>query len=146
MGSLGNHGQVVRDHDQRHVVLALQAHQQLHDLGLNGHIQRGSGLVGDQQFGVATDGHGNHHALVHAARELVRVGVEASPWVRYFDQLQKLQSALVECSALQAQVHFERLFELKTHGIRRVQAAERVLKNHGHVFTHNAAALCCCEL
>ena len=37
-----------------------------------GHVERRRRLVGDQQARVAGDGHRDHHALVHAAGELVR--------------------------------------------------------------------------
>ena len=52
---------------------------QLQDLGLDGHVERGRRLVGDQQVGVARERHRDHHALAHAARELVRVVVHAPP-------------------------------------------------------------------
>ena len=52
--------------------LALQRHQQIEDLLLDGHIQRGGRFVGDQQQRIAGDRHGDHHPLVHAAGELVR--------------------------------------------------------------------------
>ena len=50
---------------------------ELQHLRLNGDIQRRGRLVGDQQFGVAGQRHGNHDALAHAAGELVRVFVDA---------------------------------------------------------------------
>jgi hypothetical protein len=43
------------------------------DLRLDGHVERGGRLVGDQQRRVAGQRHGDHHALAHAARQLVRV-------------------------------------------------------------------------
>ena len=46
------------------------------DLGLDGHIERGGRLVGDQDVGVQHQGHGDHHPLPHTSRELVRVRVE----------------------------------------------------------------------
>ena len=46
------------------------------DLGLDRHVERGGRLVGDQQVGVPRERHRDHHALAHAAGELVRVVVE----------------------------------------------------------------------
>ena len=45
----------------------------LQDLGLDRHVQGRGGLVGDQHAGIARQRQGDHHALAHAARELVRV-------------------------------------------------------------------------
>ena len=48
------------------------------DLGLDGDVERGGGLVGDQQVGLVGERHGDHHALALAARELVRVGARGA--------------------------------------------------------------------
>ena len=58
-------------------LLALQLAQQVEDLRLNGHVERRGRLVGDQQLRLRRERHGDHHALAHAARELVRIGLEA---------------------------------------------------------------------
>ena len=47
--------------------------QQLQDLRLQRHVQRRRRLVGDQQFRLSDQRHGDQHALAHAPRELVRV-------------------------------------------------------------------------
>ena len=67
-----------------------QALDQVEDLRLDGHVERGRRLVGDQQLGVAGERHGDHHALAHAARELVRVVVERARRGRDADQLEQL--------------------------------------------------------
>ncbi len=46
---LGDHAHVVGDQDQRHAALALQGEQQVEDLRLDGDVERGGRLVGDQQ-------------------------------------------------------------------------------------------------
>ncbi len=94
-----HHSQVVRDQHQRHVLLFLQAQQQVHDLRLNGHVQRGGRFVGNQQLGLASDGHGNRHTLAHATRQLVRVGIQARGSARDFDLFQQLQRTLACCLA-----------------------------------------------
>ena len=52
------------------------AAQQVQDLRLDGDVERGGRLVGDQQLGVVGERHGDHHPLPLAAGELVRKGVE----------------------------------------------------------------------
>ena len=52
---------------------------EVEDLRLRRHVERRRGLVGDQQVGVVHQRHRDHHALAHAARELVRVALAAAP-------------------------------------------------------------------
>ena len=46
--------------------------EQLEHLRLHRDVERGGRLVGDQDLRLAEQRHGDHHALPHAARELVR--------------------------------------------------------------------------
>ena len=74
--------------------LLLEALDQLEDLRLHGHVERGRRLVGDQQPRLVDQRHGDHRALAHAARELVRVGAEPVAGVRDADQGEHLRRAL----------------------------------------------------
>ena len=49
VGDLGDHAEVVGDQHDRHAELALQLAQQVEDLRLDGDVERGRRLVGDQQ-------------------------------------------------------------------------------------------------
>jgi hypothetical protein len=71
LACLGQHRQVVGDQQQGQPELAPQLRQQGEDLGLDHHVQGGGGLVGDQQAGRAGQGHGDHHPLALAPRQLV---------------------------------------------------------------------------
>ena len=92
----------------RHARLALQLAQQLEDLRLHRHVQRRRRLVGDQQLGLAGKRHRDHHALAHAARELVRILVEPALGRGDADLLEQLDGArraasLRDTCAVQAQ-------------------------------------------
>ena len=65
--------EVVRDQDHRQAELAAQLLEQLEDLRLHHHVERRGGLVADDQLGLAGQRERDHHALAHAAGELVRV-------------------------------------------------------------------------
>jgi hypothetical protein len=78
VGKAAHQVQVVRDHQHRHAGLAPQLLQQVENLTAQADVQRGGGLVGQQQLGLAGQGHGDHGALALAARELVRIGASAS--------------------------------------------------------------------
>ena len=81
--------QVVGHEDQRHAQRLLEAHDEAKDLGLDRHVERRGGLVGDEQARLAREGDGEHHALALAAGELMRVGVEPPLGVRDADLLQE---------------------------------------------------------
>ena len=67
--------------------------EQLEDLRLDRHVERGRRLVGDQQRGLAGERHRDHHALAHAARELVRILVGAPLGRRDADAREQLDGA-----------------------------------------------------
>ena len=75
VGDLGDDAQVVRDEHDRHAELVLQLAQQLEDLRLRRHVERGRRLVGDQQVGLAGERRRDHRPLPHAAAKLERIGV-----------------------------------------------------------------------
>ena len=77
VGDLGDDAEVVRDQDHGRVELGAQAVEQLEDLRLDRHVERRRRLVGDQDVRVARERHRDHRPLAHAARELVRVVVDA---------------------------------------------------------------------
>ena len=62
----------------RRAELGLEPVDQLEDLRLHGHVERGRRLVGDQQLRLVDQRHRDHRALAHAAGELVRVGADAA--------------------------------------------------------------------
>ena len=74
---LAHDGQIVGDEQQRHPEPLLEVLQQLQDLRLDGDVERGGRLVGDQQVGLVRERHRDHHPLALAAGELVRIGAEA---------------------------------------------------------------------
>ena len=75
LGDRRDHAQIVGDQQQRHAGLVRDLADQLEDLGLHRHVERGGRLVGDQQLRPPRQDHGDHHPLALAARELVRVEV-----------------------------------------------------------------------
>jgi hypothetical protein len=68
----------VRDEDQGGLALDDQLAQQLEDLRRDRHVECRGRLVGDEQARLAGQRHRDHHALPHAAGQLVRKGPEAA--------------------------------------------------------------------
>ena len=75
---LHQHRQVVGDEDHRQTEVALELLHQPQDLRLHHHVERRRGLVGDDQRWVAGQRHRDHHTLLLAAGQLVRVVVAAA--------------------------------------------------------------------
>lgn len=72
IGDLGNDTEVVSDKQEREFHFAAQSLEQFEDLFLNGDIESGGGLVGNEQLGIGGEGHGNHDALAKTPGELMR--------------------------------------------------------------------------
>jgi len=73
IGDVRNDGEIVRDEEHRQSELVAEVVEQIEDLLLDSDIERGRGLVGNEQLRAVDDGHGDHDALAHASRELVRI-------------------------------------------------------------------------
>ena len=77
IGYMRNDGEIVRDEEHRQSEFVAEVVEQVEDLLLDGDIESGGGLVGDEQLRTVDDGHGYHDALAHASGELVRIAAGA---------------------------------------------------------------------
>ncbi len=76
VGEPSHDAEVVGDEQHRHAEPLLQVLEQRKDLRLHGDVERGGGLVGDQEIGLVGERHGDHHALALAAGELMRIAAK----------------------------------------------------------------------
>src|ERR671920_1558836 len=111
----GDHAEVVGYEDYRHAEPLLKLAQELQDLGLDGDVEGRGRLVRYKHLRVAGEGYGYDHPLAHAARELVRVLLEALLGVRDADQLEQLDGAPGGLTPRQAEVLFQALYNLAPH-------------------------------
>ena len=130
VGHLGHHAEVMRDHHDRGVELALKALDELEDLRLHRDVERGGGLVCDQQLGIVDERHRDHDALAHAARELVRIGVHAPTRLGEAHEPEHLDRAIARLRLGQVAVGLHGLHELVADLVERVQRRQRVLEDH----------------
>ena len=73
VGVAGHDAEVVGDEEEGELELGARSVEQLEDLRLRGHVERGGGLVGDEHARTVGQRHREQHPLPHAARELMRV-------------------------------------------------------------------------
>src|ERR1043166_3388672 len=78
----------MRDEKHRQIKPAAKIGEQLEDLRLDGDVERGRWLVGDEQLRPVDDGHGDDHALAHASGKLVRIAASAAIGLEYADVAQ----------------------------------------------------------
>ena len=93
VAGLGDDPEVVRDEHGRHAGLLAQASQQREDLRLRRHVERRRRLVCEQQTGPSRGRDGEHHALTHAAAQLMRIGANALLRLRDADVAQRLDGS-----------------------------------------------------
>ena len=95
--------QIVADVQHGHVVALLQFREQIHDAGLDRDVEGGGRLVGDQELRIRRQCLGDHDALLHAARQLVRVARHHLPGVGDAGVGERLRDPIVD-DRLQAPV------------------------------------------
>ena len=121
----------MRDEEHRQSIFAAQLVEQVENLLLDGDIERGGGLVGDEQLRTVHDGHGDHHALPHASRKLVRI--TAGALVRFVDgEVAHAFDSSMPCFGFRDAVMGQHGFgDLLAHAHHWIERGHRLLKNHG---------------
>jgi hypothetical protein len=122
---------VVRNEEIRQAELVAQIHQKVKDLGLYGNIERGNGLIGDDQFRMEGDRPGNSDPLALSAAELV--GIPEGVLGMEPNLLKNLQDALFLCLSRGDPMHFQSLPNNLAYPQPRVQGLIGILKDELHV-------------
>ena len=130
VGVTGHDAEVVRDQDEGRIRLPGALLEQLQDLRLHRHVERGGRLVGDQQARMARERHRDHDPLPHAARELVRVVAEPLPGIGNGDGLQVLHCLLKRLAPLEPAVQAQRFGDLAADRQHRIERRHRLLEDH----------------
>ena len=126
----GDDAEVVGDQQHGDVEALLQVGEELEDLRLDRHVERGRRLVGDEQLGFACQGHGDEDALAHPARHLERVLLDALGRVGDADHVEQLDGSGPGVLAAQLAMAAEHLDHLAADREHRVERRHRVLEDH----------------
>src|SRR5690606_28195558 len=128
---LRDDAEVVRDEDERQVGLLLDLAQQAQVLRLYRDIERGGGLVGDDHFRLAGDRYRAHHALLHAAADLVRIVLDPALGGGHPHVLEARDRPPYERLAVLAGVLIaDRLDQLIADGEDGIERSLRILQDH----------------
>ena len=141
VGDARDNAEIVRDEQERDAELALQVDQEPQDLRLDGDVERGRRLVGDQQRRAAHQRHGDHHALAQPAGQLVRILAQPVGRARDADPLEQLDRARPRGGARGAEVAAVNLHELVADRVGGIERRHRLLEHHHHAIAAQAGEL-----
>ena len=139
VGDFGDHTHVMGDEQDGHVLFFLQHLDKLEDLRLDRDIQGCGRFVRDQQTGPAGQRHGDHEALSHPARGLVRVFAHPLPRGRDAHPFKQSLCFGHRLGLGHAPVCHQHLGNLLADLHRRVQRGHRLLEDHRHVIAAHSA-------
>ena len=111
---------------------SLQLAQQIEDLRLDGDVERGGRLVGDQQLRPAGERHGDHHPLAQAAGQLdADIAPDRRSGRADADLSQHLERArAAPRAARRSAMQPQHLGDLVADGEGRIEAGHRLLEDH----------------
>jgi len=118
---------------QRHAVLGHQPPNQGDDLCLHDGVERAGRLVGDQQFRPGRDGRGDGHALLLAAGELMREGMQGRVRVGQADAFEQGFGLGVCLGPGEAEMGAGDFGDLFADGHDGIEAGGRVLEDEADV-------------
>ena len=137
----GHHAQIVGDQQHGHAAFPALVQDQAQDLALDGGVQGGGGLVGQQQFGAAGQSHGDHHPLAHAAGKLVGIVVIAAVRRGNAHIREEAFRLAAGFGPAHAQVQAQGLGHLFAHAQHGIERGHGLLKDHAHATAPDTAQL-----
>lgn len=132
VADLRDEPEAVRDEQDRTFDRAAQRLELGHDLRLDGNVEGGGRLVGDEQAWLAKQRHGDHDALPYAPGKLVGILTELLGGVGDADPAEHGAGALFQLRGAEARMLAPLgIDELRADAEDRVQRRHRVLEDHG---------------
>jgi len=130
IGEVGDHAHVVRDEHDGRALFVAETPQQLEDLGLNRHVERRGGLVGDDDLRPQRERHRDHDALLLPARELMRIVVHTALGLGDADSPEHVDRHGSGGLATDAAVRAQALGELPADREHGIEGARGLLEDH----------------
>ena len=128
VGHFTDHAKVMGDQHQGHAQAFLHIFQEVQDLRLNGHVEGGGRLVGDQDFRLVGQRHGDHHPLALAAGQLMGIVGEPAFGVANADQVEQFDGPCPRRLGFKAAMQKQTFANLLFDFMQRVERGHRLLK------------------
>jgi len=129
---LGDNSEIVSDEKKSEAELALEAGEEIEDLFLDGDVEGGGGLVGNEQARRAGEGHGNKSALAKAAGKLMRELAGAEDGLGYGGAFEGGKGASADGVAIEMRlVGADGFFDLCADTEDGVERGHWLLEDHG---------------
>ncbi|VTR68114.1 hypothetical protein DESC_690051 [Desulfosarcina cetonica] len=136
VGDVAHHPEIVGDEQVGQLQAFLQILEQIEDLGLDGNIQGGDGLVANHEGGVRGQGPGDADALALPAAELVRVVPPGFPAQAH--EVQEFRNAPIDHRPVAVAVGQEGFGENAAHAQPRIKGGVGILEDDLHLFAQLA--------
>ena len=130
VGEVGDDREVVGDVERRDAVALREVADRVEDVRLGGHVERRGRLVEDDHLRAVGERHGDRHALLLAAGELVRVAAQEGRVGRQQDLGHHLGEPRLAVGGRRPEVvRLEDLHELRADAQGRVERGRGVLRH-----------------
>ena len=139
IAGLEDEPEIVRDEQHRRAQASAQILDEFDDAGLHRHVERRRRLVEYQEFGVAQQRHRDHHALLLAARQLVRIGPHHPLGIGQPDRLDHFDRAPLGFGFAHLVVDQRRLHQLPADPHGWIERGHRLLIDHRDLGAANPA-------
>ena len=141
IGEIGDHPEIMGDHQHSHAQFRLQVLYQLENLCLNGDVERRGRLIGDQQSRPADQRHGDHGALPQAPGQFERIDIKSLFGIREADAAEHRHHQLPRLLGADIAMQAQGLTNLVADGVERRQRRHRFLEDDGNTPTAKGAHL-----
>ena len=136
-GDLGHDAEIVGNEQDRHPRPTLDVANEGQYLRLRRHVERGGGLVRDEDARFERQRHGDHGALALPARKLVRIGARGHGRIGQPHLLEEIEHPHADRLPRERFVDAQRLGDLVADAMQRIERRHRVLKDHADLGAAN---------
>lgn len=126
---IGDQSEIMRCHEESHLSFFDDAGDEVHHIGLGCDVEGGGGFVGDEEFRVSGETHGDVDPLTHAAAQFTRVGAQKGFRVGEVDGCEEFDEGVAGRRAFS--VALGGFFELFFDSHDGIQRSDGVLENVG---------------
>src|SRR5437763_1232153 len=133
----GKNRGIVTDKKKSRFIARLEALEKSENPGFDGRIERGRGLIGDNELRMARHRLRDRYALKFASAQLMRIGIELPRGVRKLNPFEKGHRFRSAALARPGPMRAEDLGDLLAHGYHRTERDSWLLRNQRNFSTAN---------